>query len=54
MISLLITLIIIGAVLYIVSILPLDGTIKTIINVVAIVVLVVWLLRMFAPSLPHF
>ena len=49
MITILIALIIIGAVLYIVSILPIDGTIKTIINVAAIVLIAIWLLRAVAP-----
>lgn len=51
LIPLLIALIIIGAILYIVSLLPIDGTIKRIIQVVAIVALVIWLLRAFAPNL---
>ena len=48
LISLLILLIIIGALLYVVSILPIDGTIKTIIYVVAIVAVAVWLLKHLA------
>ncbi len=48
LISLLILLIIIGALLYVVSILPIDGTIKTIIYVVAIVAVAVWLLKHIA------
>lgn len=51
LISLLIALIIIGAVLYIVGLLPIDGTVKRIIQVVAIVALVIWLLRNFAPAI---
>lgn len=51
LISLLIALIIIGAVLYVVGLLPIDATVKRIIQAVAIVVLVVWLLRAFAPAL---
>jgi hypothetical protein len=45
MISLLITLILIGLVLYIVSLLPIDATIKRIIQAIAIVFIVIWLLR---------
>lgn len=48
LISLLILLIIIGALLYVVSILPIDGTIKTIVYVVAIVAVAVWLLKHLA------
>lgn len=51
LISLLIVLIIFGAVLYLVGLLPLDATVKRIIQVVAIVALVVWLLSRFAPML---
>ena len=51
LISLLIALIVIGAVLYVVGLLPIDATIKRIIQVVAIVALVIWLLKAFAPAL---
>lgn len=50
LITLLIALIII-AVLYIVGLLPIDATVKRIIQVVAIIALVVWLLQGFAPAL---
>lgn len=46
MISLLISLIILGALLYIVELLPIDGTIKRIIQVVAIVCIAIWALQM--------
>lgn len=49
--QILIALIVVGAVLYIVSLLPLDSTIKNIINVIAVVVLAVWLIRAFVPAL---
>jgi hypothetical protein len=45
MISLLITLIIVGAGLYLIGLLPIDGTIKQIIYMVAIVFVLIWLLR---------
>ena len=48
MLQLLMALIVIGAVLYIVTLLPIDATIKKIIQVVAIVFIVIWLLRNFA------
>lgn len=51
LVSLLIALIVIGAVLYVVSLLPIDATIKRIIQVVAIVAIVIWLLQQFAPAL---
>lgn len=50
-IELLIVLIILGAGLYVLQLLPIDATIKRIIIVVAIVAVVIWLLRAFAPSL---
>lgn len=51
LISLLIVLIVFGAVLYVVGLLPIDGTVKRIIQVIAIVAVVVWLLKNFAPAL---
>lgn len=51
LITVFIALILFGAGLYIVGLLPIDGTVKRIIQVVAIVALVVWLLRTFAPAL---
>lgn len=49
MIELLIALIVIGAVLYIVSILPIDATVKKVIQVIAIVLLAIWALRHLLP-----
>ena len=55
MISLLIFLILIGAVLYIVQLLPIDGTIKKIIYVIVIVFIAIYALQMLAPgSVPMF
>lgn len=51
MLELLIVLIIFGAVLYIVNLLPIDGTVKRIIQVIAIVLICIWALRLLAPSL---
>jgi membrane protein implicated in regulation of membrane protease activity len=51
LVSLLVMLIIVGAVLYIVSLLPIDPTIKKVIQVVAIVAIAIWVLREFVPSL---
>lgn len=45
MIELLITLIIVGAVLYVIQLLPLNSTIKQIIYVVVVVFVLIWLLR---------
>lgn len=49
LVPLLIALIVIGAILYIVSILPLDATIKRIIQVIAIVILAIYLIRELLP-----
>jgi hypothetical protein len=54
MISLLIFLILIGAVLYIVQLLPIDATIKKIIYVVVIVFIAIYALQMMAPGAWNF
>jgi hypothetical protein len=46
MISILITLAILGVVLYLVQLIPMDATIKRIIQVLAILFIVLWLLQM--------
>lgn len=51
LVSIIIALIVVGAIVYLIGILPIDGTFKTIIKVVAIVALVIWLLQGFAPAL---
>ena len=48
--SLLVTLIVIGAVLYIVNILPIDATFKRTIQVIAVVLLAVWVIRALLPA----
>jgi len=50
-VSLLIALIVLGALIYIVGLLPIDATIKTIIKVIAIVLIAIWALRALAPAL---
>lgn len=50
-VTVIIVLILAGAAVYIANLLPIDGTMKTIIKVVVIVALVIWLLQGFAPSL---
>jgi len=49
LVQLLIALVIIGAVLYIVTLLPIDATIKRIIQVIAIVLVVIWALKELLP-----
>lgn len=51
LITVIIALILVGAAVYIANVLPIDNTFKTIIKVVAVVALVIWLLRGFAPAL---
>lgn len=51
LVSLLIALLIVGGVLYVVTLLPIDGTIKRIIQVIAVIAIAIWLLRNFAPAL---
>jgi hypothetical protein len=45
----LIVLVIIGAALYLLQFLPIDGTVKRIIQVIVIVILVIWAIRMLLP-----
>ncbi|MEI6485202.1 MAG: Thivi_2564 family membrane protein [Sphingomonadales bacterium] len=48
LISVIITLIVVGLLLWLVNNkLPMDGTIKSIINIVVIIAVVIWLLRVF-------
>ncbi len=51
LVSLLIALIVFGAIIYIVGLLPIDATVVRIIHVIAIVALAVWLLKTFVPAL---
>lgn len=51
LVSVLIALILVGAVIYLADILPIDATVKTVIKVVAVIAVVIWLLRAFAPAL---
>lgn len=53
--SLLIILVVIGVALYLVnSVVPMDPKIKTILNVVVVVVVCLWLLDLFVPSIGHY
>ena len=46
-ISLLITLIVIGVVLWLINMIPMQRTIKKIINVIVVICVVIWLLQVF-------
>ena len=48
MLSILITLIVIGVLLYLVNaFIPMDGKIKTIINIVVVICVILWLVQVF-------
>lgn len=51
MIELLIVLLVLGGLLYVLQLLPLDATVKRIIQVVAIIAIVIWLLRTYGGAL---
>lgn len=50
-VSILVVLIVVGAILYLADLLPIDATVKTIIRVIAIVAVLIWLLQAFVPAL---
>ena len=47
LISIIVTLVVIGLVLYLIDLIPMDGTIKQIIRVIVIIAVVIWLLQAF-------
>lgn len=49
MVEFLIALVIVGAVLYLLQLLPIDATVKQIIQVIAIVFIVIWAIRTLLP-----
>ena len=51
MIQILVALILLGLFLYVIGFLPIDATIKKIINAVAIVLVVLWILGLFFPAM---
>jgi hypothetical protein len=52
MVELIILLVIVGAALYLVELIPIDSTIKRVIQVIVIVFVIIYALRLLAPSLP--
>jgi hypothetical protein len=46
-ISIIVTLVVIGLVLYLIDLIPMDGTIKQIIRLIVIICVVIWLLQAF-------
>jgi len=51
LVSLLILLVVVGAILYVVTLLPIDAVIKKIIQIIAVVGIAVYLIRDFLPYL---
>lgn len=49
MLELLIALVIFGAALYLLELIPMDATIRRVIQVIAIVLIVIWALRLILP-----
>ncbi|MGD0797383.1 MAG: Thivi_2564 family membrane protein [Acidobacteriaceae bacterium] len=47
LISIIVTLVVIGLVLYLVDLIPMDGAIKRIIRIIVIIAVVLWLLQAF-------
>ncbi|MBN9613940.1 MAG: hypothetical protein BGO25_13940 [Acidobacteriales bacterium 59-55] len=47
LISIIVTLIVVGLLLYLIGLIPMDGTIKQIIRVVVILAVIIWLLQSF-------
>jgi hypothetical protein len=47
LITVIVTLIVVGLLLYLIGLIPMDGTIKQIIRVVVIIAVIIWLLQTF-------
>ncbi|MDW5265721.1 MULTISPECIES: Thivi_2564 family membrane protein [Acidobacteriaceae] len=47
LLSIIVTLIVVGLLLYLIGLIPMDGTIKQIIRVVVIIAVIIWLLQSF-------
>ena len=47
LISVIVALIVVGVLLYLINMIPMQGTIKSIINLVVVIVVVLWLLQAF-------
>ena len=54
LISIIVSLVILGLLLWLVDMLPIDGRIKTIINVVVIIAIIIWLLQIVGVVIPIF
>jgi hypothetical protein len=47
LISVIVTLVVVGLVLYLIDLIPMDGTIKRIIHLIIVIVVILWLLQVF-------
>lgn len=56
LLQILITLVVVGVLLWLVNLIPMQGTIKSILNAIVVIVVVLWLLNIFGlfHSLAHF
>lgn len=53
LIGIIITLVVIGLLLYLIGLIPMDSTIKQIIRIVVIIAVIVWLVQAFGLLGPH-
>ncbi|MFZ3332857.1 MAG: Thivi_2564 family membrane protein [Candidatus Acidiferrales bacterium] len=56
LLPILVTLVVVGVLLWLVNLIPMQGTIKSILNAIVVIVVVLWLLNIFGlfHSLAHF
>jgi hypothetical protein len=47
LISVIVTLVVVGLVLYLIDLIPMDGTIKRIIHLIIVIIVILWLLQVF-------
>jgi hypothetical protein len=47
LVTLVLTLIVIGVLLWLINLIPMQGTIKSILNLVVVIAVVIWLLKVF-------
>ena len=47
LVTIVITLLVIGALLWLINLIPMQGTIKGLLNLVVVIVVVIWLLKVF-------
>ncbi|MGD0890513.1 MAG: Thivi_2564 family membrane protein [Terracidiphilus sp.] len=47
LVTLVLTLIVVGVLLWLINLIPMQGTIKGIVNLVVVIAVVIWLLRVF-------